>query len=277
LGVVVGCGNALYQSLTTNNRGNPPAASPAAWMLVLAAPSASGLADVHIQVVAGGTATLSVNLGMNLAGMTVNFVYEPVLPTTPAPNGYTLDLTQQTQVTQPATIVNSASGQVSYQLHGADTAVPGVYRGQFQVAQPGLGSSASTQLFPAEGWLEFEVVAAAASTNNLYVAYAADANGTNFSLAPSSALPYVAFLSTPAPITPTAASFAGRWVRFQGAAGAAGQNGANGASAYLYTAYASDACGDGFSTVPTGATTYIAVLALPTAIAPLTAANFAGL
>jgi hypothetical protein len=289
LGVVAASGNALYQSLVANNQGNPPAASPWAWALLLAVPSANGLADLHIQVVAGGTATLTATLGANLAGpnlglATVNFVYEPVTPTSPVANGYTLDLTQQAQVTQPATIVNTMIGQVSYQLQGADTAVPGIYRGQFQVvAQPGPGTeprpgNANMQLFPQEGWIEFEVVAAAASTNNLYVAFAADANGTNFSTVPSSALPYVAFLSSPAPISPlTAASFAGRWVRFQGLNGANGTNGANGAGAYLYTAYATDANGDGFSLTPNGATAYIAVLSSPTAISSLTAADFAGL
>jgi hypothetical protein len=274
LGVVVAGGNALYQSLVADNQGNAPAASPGAWTLLLAAPSAHGLADLHIQVVAGGTATLTATLESLPDGpISVNFVYEPVTPTSPVANGYTLDLTQQAQVTQPATIVNAATGQVSYQLQGADTAVPGIYRGQFQVV-----NGANMQLFPQEGWLEFEVVAAAASTNSLYVAYAADANGTNFSTVPSSALPYVAFLSSPAPISPlTAANFAGRWVRFQGLNGTNGTNGANGASAYLYTAYATDANGDGFSLTPNGATTYIAVLSSPTAISPLTATSFAGL
>jgi hypothetical protein len=280
MGLVVASGNALYQSLVANNLGSPPAVSSGAWTLLLAAPSASGLADLHIQVVAGGTATLTATLGSLPEGpITVNFVYEAVTPTSPVANGYTLDLTQQAQVSRAATIVNTATGQVSYALQGADTAVPGIYRGQFQVvAQPGLGSSANMQLFPQEGWIEFEVVAAAASTNCLYVAYAADANGTNFSTVPSSALPYVAFLSSPTPISPlTAASFAGRWVRFQGFNGANGTNGANGASAYLYTAYATDANGDGFSLTPNGSTAYIAVLSSPTAISPLTAANFAGL
>jgi len=276
MGMVVASGNALYQSLVATNMNNPPAASPGAWALLLSAPSASGLADLHIQVVAGGTATLTAKLGSNMTGTTVNFVYEPVMPTSPVANGYTLDLTQQAQVSRAATILNTATGQVGYQLQGADTAVPGIYRGQFQVTPD--GGTGPTTYFPAEGWIEFEVVAAAASTNSFYVAYAADANGTNFSTVPSSSLPYVAFLSSPTPISPlTAASFAGRWVRFQGLNGTNGSNGTNGTVPYLYVAYATNANGDGFSLTPNGNTSFIAVLASPTAIAPLAAANFAGL
>ena len=59
-GMVCSSGNALWQSLVAGNLGNSPAASPAAWTLILSAPSGAGLADLHIQLVAGGTATLAV-------------------------------------------------------------------------------------------------------------------------------------------------------------------------------------------------------------------------
>ena len=132
------------------------------------------------------------------------------------------------------------------------------------------------QLFPAEGWIEFEVVVAVATTNNLYVAYAADASGTNFSQVPSSALPYIAFRVSSTPLTPLVTDFAGRWVRFQGLNGAAGANGTNGVSAYLYTAYAADGMGTGFSLTPNSGLPYLAVITSTTPITTPTAADFAG-
>ena len=270
-GVVCSSSNALWQSLVAGNLGNSPAVSPAAWTMILSAPSGTGLADLHIQVVAGGTATLAATLGVDVTGQVVSFVFEPVMPTNPTAAGYSIDLTQQAQQTRAATIVDAASGQVQYVLTGADTAVSGIYRGQFQFTAGGVA-----QLFPAEGWIEFEVVVAAATTNNLYVAYAADANGTNFSLAPSSALPFVAFRVSSTPLTPLVTDFAGRWVRFQGLNGAAGANGTNGVSAYLYTAYAADSTGTGFSLTPNSGLPYMAVITSTTPITTLTAANFEG-
>ena len=256
-----------------------------AWTLILSAPAGAGLADLHIQVVAGGTATLAANLGPNLGlaslpdgPIAVNFVFEAVMPTGPTPNGYSIDLTEQTQQTRAATIVDAALGDVEYALMGADTAVPGIYRGQFQV-QPGLGTgpgNGTLQIFPQEGWIEFEVVVAVATTNNLYVAYAADASGTNFSQVPSSALPYIAFRVSSTPLTPVVTDFAGRWVRFQGLNGAAGANGTNGVSAYLYTAYAADGMGTGFSLTPNSGLPYVAVITSTTPITTPTAADFEG-
>jgi len=224
-GVVCSSGNALWQSLVANNLNNSPAASPADWALILSSPSAGGLTDLHIQVVAGGTATLSATLGVDVTGQAVKFVFEPVTPVAPTAGGYSIDLTQQAQQTRTATIVDAALGGVSYALTGTDTATPGIYRGQFQFTASGV-----VQLFPAAGWIEFEVVVAAASTNNLYVAYAADAAGTSFSQVPSSALPYIAFRVSTTPLTPLVTDFAGRWVRFGGLNGTNGTNGTNGAS-----------------------------------------------
>jgi len=265
-GVVCSSGNALWQSPVAGNLGNSPAASPAAWTLILSAPSGAGLADLHIQAVAGGTATLTATLGPNLGleslpdgPITVNF---------PTAAGYSIDLTQQTQQTRTATIVDAGLGEVQYALTGADTAVPGIYRGQFQVLNPETGN---LSLYPQEGWIEFEVVVAVATTNNLYVAYAADASGTNFSQVPSSALPYIAFRVSSTPLTPLVTDFAGRWVRFQGLNGAAGANGTNGVSAYLYTAYAADGMGTGFSLTPNSGLPYMAVITSATPITTPTA------
>jgi hypothetical protein len=273
-GMVCSSGNALWQSLVAGNLGNSPAASPAAWTLILSAPSGAGLADLHIQVVAGGTTTLTVDLGMDVTGQAVSFVFEQVMPTDPTAAGYSIDLTQQTPQTRTATIVDASLGEVQYVLTGADTAGPGIYRGQFQV-QPGPGNT-NLQIFPHEGWIEFEVVVAVATTNSLYVAYAADASGTSFSQAPSSALPFIAFRVSSTPLTPLVTDFAGRWVRFQGLNGAAGANGTNGVNAYLYTAYAADGMGTGFSLTPNSGLPYLAVITSTTPITTPTADDFAG-
>jgi hypothetical protein len=282
-GVVCGSGNGLWQSLVAANLGNSPAASPGAWTQLLLAPSGGGLTDLHIQVVAGGTATLTASLGVDLSASNpglapntglspVSFVFEQVMPTGPTTGGYQIDLTPQVEQTRTATIVDAANGVVSYQLAGSDTATPGIYRGQFQYEVNGV-----QQLYPAEGWIEFEVVVAVSTTNNLYVAYASDTSGSNFSLSPSVSLPFIAFRVSSTVLTPVVTDFAGRWVRFQGLNGANGANGNDGASAYVYTAWASDVNGTGFSLSPDGTLAYMAVLVSSTPIATLAAANFAGL
>ena len=274
-GVVCSSGNALWQSLVANNLNNSPAASPASWTLILSSPSGAGLADLHIQVVAGGTATLAATLGVDVTGQTVAFVFERVTPVAPTASGYSIDLTAQTPEPRVATIVDAALGGVQYLLTAADTAVPGIYRGQFQFTAGGV-----EKLFPSEGWIEFEVVVAAAgTTNSLYVAYASDANGTNFSQAPSSALPFISFRVSSTPLTPVVTDFAGRWVRFQGLNGTNGTNGVNGMNGTLAIAFAADSSGTGFSLTPNSGLPYIAVLDInpmrPTP--PMTAASFAGL
>ena len=66
-------------------------------------------------------------------------------------------------------------------------------------------------------------------SNYLYVAYASDASGTGFSLTPSDSLPYRAEIVSEETIeTPTAADFAGKWVRFRGEKGDKGDTGETG-------------------------------------------------
>ena len=63
----------------------------------------------------------------------------------------------------------------------------------------------------------------------LYVAYASDAAGTGFSLTPSDSLPYRAEIVSETEIeNPTAADFAGKWVRFVGEQGETGPEGPKG-------------------------------------------------
>ncbi len=106
----------------------------------------------------------------------------------------------------------------------------------------------------------------------LYVAYASDANGSNFSLTPASNLGYIAWLTTNTPIaSPLASNFVGLWVSYQGTQGNPGQ------SAYAYIAYADDEGGTGFTTTFNAAKNYIAIKATTTPIVSPQAADFAGL
>ncbi|HEV2330565.1 MAG TPA: hypothetical protein VGY56_17430 [Verrucomicrobiae bacterium] len=110
------------------------------------------------------------------------------------------------------------------------------------------------------------------SQSYIYVGYASDANGTNFSLTPSPNLTYVAWLASNTPISPLQASnFAGLWVNYQGPQGNPGQ------SAYVYIAYANDSNGTGFTTAYDPTKNFIAIVSGTTPIASPQAANFAGL
>ena len=58
------------------------------------------------------------------------------------------------------------------------------------------------------------------ASSYMYVAYASDASGTDFTLVPDVTSPYVAFLSSDTEIvTPVALDFAGLWVAISGASG----------------------------------------------------------
>ena len=91
----------------------------------------------------------------------------------------------------------------------------------------------------------------------LYIAYAADTAGSAFSRIPSPDLKYRAELQSTVEIaSPSAALFAGRWVKYlgddgqDGSDGTDGENGAAGKDVFLYVAYASDASGTAFSLIP---------------------------
>lgn len=107
----------------------------------------------------------------------------------------------------------------------------------------------------------------------LYIRYASDAEGTGFSPAPSSALPFIGILVTDTELTSVdAAAFTGRWVRYQGEKGEPGEDGK---SAYTYVAYASDNTGASFSLTPTSGLKYRAELHSDTPLASPNAADFA--
>ena len=275
-GIMVSSGWALYVSQQGANKGNAPASSPAWWQLVLdLSGMIGGPVPTHIQLVAGTSTTLYATLGVDLTGQTVNFIFERLLPAAASSGGFTLDLSAAESQTRTATI--GEAGQCSYTLTTEDTATPGYYRGQFQFTSGGV-----VQMFPPNGWIEFEVVAAAVSTtNNLYVAYASDASGSGFSLSPADGLGYIAFkVSTTAKALLTAADFAGAWVKIAGLAGDAGSDGATGAagtSSYLTVAYASDASGTGFSLTPGSGLGYIAFKISSSPLTSPVVGDFAGL
>ena len=107
----------------------------------------------------------------------------------------------------------------------------------------------------------------------LYVRYASDAEGTGFSPAPSSALPFIGIIVTDTELTSVdAAAFTGKWVRYQGEKGEPGKDGK---SAYTYVAYASDNTGASFSLTPTSGLKYRAELHSDAQLASPNAADFA--
>lgn len=118
----------------------------------------------------------------------------------------------------------------------------------------------------------------------VYIAYASDDQGTDFSLTPSETLDYIAIKSTTEPIaSPQASDFTGLWQKYKGddgapgAPGSPGAPGAPGDDAYVYIAYASSDAGAGFTMTFDAALDYVAILATTTAIPSPEADDFAGL
>lgn len=143
----------------------------------------------------------------------------------------------------------------------------------------------------------------AGTSSYTYVAFASDANGSNFSLTQSSSLKYRAEIHTTTPIaTPTASDFSGAtWMKYLGddgngvdsatattlAPGSAATaslvnkvltlgipRGDTGASFYLTIAYASDSTGAGFSLVPSNLLKYVAFLVTPSPLPAPSASDF---
>ena len=271
VGQVVTSGNALYQSRVAENKGRPPASNPSAWLLLVAAPAGSMLAATPIQVVAGGTAKLRAELGADLTGSAVTFLFGPVVPTQAQSDGYTVDLTEPEAQERSATITDAEQGSVVYELTAADTAVPGIYRGQFHFTT----ETGQMEIFPSTGWIEFEVVASLATVNQVYVAYAEDAQGTGFSLTAGDR-PYIAWRVSSQALTPVAADFAGRWTRFRGTDGADGADGVSPVGQVPWVAYAQDGNGTGASLTADDTRPYLAVAYLPEGTTPSGSGVWAG-
>ena len=124
----------------------------------------------------------------------------------------------------------------------------------------------------------------------VYIAYASDASGTDFTTTFNSTLDYIAIKTTTTEITtPQASDFTGLWKNYKGvqgiqgetgltgAAGADGTDGTDGVNAYVYIAYASDSSGTGFTTTFDTNLDYVAIKATTTEIVTPQASDFTGL
>ena len=124
----------------------------------------------------------------------------------------------------------------------------------------------------------------------VYIAYASDASGADFTTTFNAALDYIAVkATTTAIVTPQASDFTGLWKNYKGAqgiqgiqgetglTGAAGADGTDGVNAYVYIAYASDSSGTGFTTTFDTNLDYVAIKATTTEIVTPQASDFTGL
>ena len=110
----------------------------------------------------------------------------------------------------------------------------------------------------------------------VYIGYASDDTGTDFTLTPNPALEYIAILSTIIPLDPPVVSdFDGLWFNRKGADGAPGTPGDDGVSTYTYVAYASDNTGTGWSLTATDLLKYRAEIHSTTVLTPVEA-DFTG-
>jgi hypothetical protein len=113
-----------------------------------------------IKVAAGTSVRLLGQLGVDLTGLVVSFVFELVNPTSADSSGYVIGLGGSQTQTRAAPIVDAPSGQAAYTLTSTDTLTPGRYRAQFSFTD----SAGVQQFFPATGWIWFEVQEFAAPT-----------------------------------------------------------------------------------------------------------------
>ena len=106
-----------------------------------------------IKISAGSSVRLVGQLGVDLAGRTVAFRFEPVLPTAPDSEGYVVALGGGGQQTRSAAVLDAPGGLAQYTLTSADTMAAGTYRAQFTF----VDGDGALQVFPATGYILFEV------------------------------------------------------------------------------------------------------------------------
>jgi hypothetical protein len=109
-----------------------------------------------IKISAGSSVRLLGQLGTDLTGLTVNFLFEQVNPVTTDGSGFEIAPTN-TQM-RAATIVDAPSGQAAYTLSPTDTVNAGQYRAQFSY----VDGAGALHYFPASGYIQFEVLEFAA-------------------------------------------------------------------------------------------------------------------
>ena len=96
---------------------------------------------------AGTSVRLLGQLGVDLTGQAVRFVFEPVTPTSADAEGYVLQLGGGGSQERVATILDAAQGHAAYTLTNADTATAGTFRGAFIFNAGGI-----EQVFPPRGF-----------------------------------------------------------------------------------------------------------------------------
>lgn len=103
----------------------------------------------------------------------------------------------------------------------------------------------------------------------VYVRYASDDQGTNFSSVPNINLPYISVKSSSIALPDVKESHAGNWNKYLGIDGEDGINGEDGVSNFIFIAYASDDQGTDFSTIASPFLKWIGVIIKDTNVAPL--------
>ena len=111
-----------------------------------------------IKISAGSSVRILGQLGTNLTGLTVNFVFEQVNPVSADSSGYVIALAGSLVQTRVAVVVDASAGAAAYTLTPSDTMKPGNYRAQFVITD----GSGQRQFFPAAGWLWFDILEFAA-------------------------------------------------------------------------------------------------------------------
>jgi hypothetical protein len=102
----------------------------------------------------GSTVRLIGQLGVDLTGLTVNFVFERAATVTSDAEGYVINFAVQGAQTRAATVTDAAGGVAQYTLTAGDTAAAGRYRGQFQFTD----AAGALQIFPKQGSIDFQVL-----------------------------------------------------------------------------------------------------------------------
>jgi hypothetical protein len=114
-----------------------------------------------IKIASGTSVRLLGQLGVDLTGLAVSFVFEQVNPTSSDSSGYVIGLGGSQTQTRAATVQGDpTAGLAAYTLTSSDTMVAGQYRAQFSF----MDNTGTQQYFPAAGWIWFEVQEFAAPT-----------------------------------------------------------------------------------------------------------------
>ncbi len=151
-------------------------------------------------------------------------------------------------------------------------ATPAALAAAYPVGAPGyfaIVGSTNTLWVWDEGTSAWVDSGTAGTDAYVYIAYASDAIGTNFSNTFNPSLSYIAIKNTTVQIpSPVVGDFVGLWTKYLGT---------DGDDAYVYIAYASDSIGTGFTLTFNAALDYIAIKNTTVAIPSPVVGDFTGL